>query len=108
VKLEEIDGEVLMTDSLLEKLTVKNEKIEIFIEEEKVGDVKSIKFCGNVADIEFQCSVSPLSLLEKSFRKRFSISKTNIFENFFIEEVSITFDSKRCLLKTIHRIEVKI
>jgi hypothetical protein len=106
VKLEEIDGDVYMSQSLIEKSSAKTESAErgiVSIGNIEVGKITSISMnSSDLSQIEFEFDVDPFSFVMDAYQKKVKISGVNSPYIFTIYEIRCDIETKRCALSTIH------
>ena len=113
MRLEDIDGEVYITDSLLESLreqkpaTTSSPKYTVVVENQKVGSLRSYKSCPPIMEIEFDCAIDPGLLITKVSGKKITVTGIDLGFTYTVGEVSCNIETLRCNVKAIHIEEVQ-
>jgi hypothetical protein len=112
MKLEDIDGEVYMTDSLLESLQDKKQvtnstpKYTVVVDNSPVGLLKSFKSSPPLLELEFDTAIDPGKLIGKIAGKHVLVQGMELGLSYVIGEISCNVETLRCALKAIHIQEV--
>jgi hypothetical protein len=112
MKLEDIDGEVYITDSLLESLKnppvvpLVTPKYTVIAGDEPVGTLKVFKSSPPLLELEFETSVDPGSLVLKLAGREISVSGIDFGAAHRVGEIACNVETSRCSVKAIHIEEV--
>lgn len=112
MKLEDIDGEVYITDSLKESLqasieTSSFQKYTVTVGSTAVGVLKGYRSYPPVIEIDFECTTDPGTLITLVAGQRLSIAGIDLGFDYSIGEVSCNIETLRCKLRAIHIEEVE-
>ena len=112
MRLEDIDGEVYMTDSLLESLQDNKQinpatpKYTVIVDESPVGVLKSFKSSPPLLELEFDLTIDPGRLIGRIAGKQVTVRGMELGLSYVIGEISCNVETLRCALKAIHIEEV--
>jgi len=112
MKLEDIDGEVYITDSLLESLKgpptapLTAPKYTVIAGNEPVGVLRAFKSSPPLLELEFDVTVDPGSLVPKIAGKEVSVSGIDFGLSHRVGEIACNVETLRCNVKAIHIEEV--
>lgn len=112
MKLEDIDGELYITESLLESLreqkttTRDSPKYTVVVGDSQVGVLKSFKSHPPLLELDFECTIDPGSLVRKLSGSYVRVSGMDLGLSYQIGEVSCNVETLRCSVKAIHIEEV--
>ena len=108
MKLAEIDGNVYVSDSLLEEFENESQtdrQIDkqslVYAENLLIGELLGFTFDGYHLTVQSKCSINPISLLSISKGSILKIKGEIESKNFIIEEVSYNVQQLSCSLKSI-------
>lgn len=112
MKLEDIDGELYITESLLESLrdqkpaSRESPKYTVIVNELPVGILKSFKSSPPLLELEFDCTTDPGTLIRRVAGGYVRVSGMDLDLTHRVGEVSCNVETLRCAVKAIHIEEV--
>lgn len=112
MKLEDIDGDVYITESLLETLkssspiSSSSPKYTVIVDGRPIGTLKAFKSSPPILEVEFNLSVDPGTLLMSIAGREVKIAGLELGLPYVIGEVSCNVETLRCTVKAIHIEEV--
>jgi len=112
MKLEDIDGELYITESLLESLREQkpapsaSPKYTVIVNDRPVGLLKSFKSSPPLLELEFDCTTDPGTLIERVSGGWVRVSGMDLGLTHRVGEVSCNVETLRCAVKAIHIEEV--
>lgn len=112
MKLEDIDGDVYITDSLLETLKSSEEpkspspKYTVVVGGKPVGILKSFKSSPPLLEVEFESTLDPALLIPTAAGGEVGIIGFELGLTYRVGEISCNVETLRCLVKAIHIEEV--
>jgi len=113
MKLEDIDGDVYITDSLLEALKSSEPERPTFTKytvttgETPIGLLKSFKSSPPILELEFETAIDPGRLISELAGRPVSVAGMNFGLEYVVGEVSCNVETLRCSVKAIHIEEVQ-
>lgn len=116
MRLEDIDGDVYASESLLEALAASQPapaagglSPRAVIDGREVGLIRGFTFDGSQLEVTFSASIDPLSLLtDASIYAKLEISDRQLSRTFLIQSVSCDIVSQTCTVTAIHSREVSL
>ena len=116
MRLEDIDGDVYASESLLEALVVSQLvppagglSPRAIIDGREVGLIRGFTFDGSRLEVTFSAFIDPLSLLiDASIYTKLEISDRQLSRTFLIQSVSCDIASQICTVTAIHSREVSL
>lgn len=112
MKLEDIDGEVYITDSLLESLKGPSStplvapKYTVVVDDEPVGILKLFKSSPPLLELEFEVTIDPGILVSKIAGREITVSGMDFGFAYKVGEIACNIETLRCSAKAIHIEEV--
>ena len=108
MKVEEIDGDVYSTESLLvtqkssSPISSSSPKYTVIVDDRPIGTLKAFKSSPPILEVEFNLSVDPGTLLMSIAGREVKIAGLELGLPYVIGEVSCNVETLRCTVKAIH------
>jgi len=112
MRLEDIDGDLYITESLLESLRVQkptpssSPKYTVLISDSPVGTLKTFKSSPPLLELELDLTVDPGSIDSIASGKRVTVSGMEFGLAHYVGEIACNVETSRCTMKAIHIEEV--